>query len=95
MPMAHRLGDSCTGHSCFPPRPNAQGSPDVTTNNLAQHRVGDGWMTHCCGSSCHGASTASGSSTVTVNNKPAARIGDSVSCGSSCATGSSDVFIGG
>lgn len=95
MAMAHRMGDICTGHSCFPPRPNIQGSPDVTTNDIPQHRLTDGWAIHACGTSFHGSSTASGSSTVTVNDLAAVRIGDSVACGSSTATGSSDVFIGG
>jgi uncharacterized Zn-binding protein involved in type VI secretion len=38
---------------------------------------------------------ASGSSTVYVNGKQIGRVGDPVACGSSVATGSSNVFAGG
>lgn len=91
-----RLGDICTGHGCWPPRPNSEASGDVFANDLGVHRVGDGWEPHTCPSipETHGSVQASGSSTVFVNGKAVARIGDSVACGSSNATGSPDVFIG-
>ena len=94
MPAQTRKGDICTGHGCFPPRVNVEGSPDVIINNIPAHRQGDGWSTHCCGDSCHGSTTAQGSSTVYINNKQAARIGDPVACGSVIAQGSPDVFVG-
>lgn len=94
MPAAHRLGDVCTGHGCWPSRPNVQASGDVFVNGVGWHRVGDAWAVHCCGPSCHGGVLAAGSSTVFVNGLSAARIGDPVSCGSACATGSSNVFAG-
>lgn len=97
MPAATRLGDLCTGHGCWGPRPNAEASEDVFYNSIFAHRLGDAWEVHCCPQipECHGGNTASGSSTVFVNNKAAARIGDSVNCGSSIAEGSPNVFIGG
>lgn len=95
MPAATRLGDECTGHGCFPPRPNDEASPNVFINGIAAHRQGDHWVTHCCGPSCHDSNLASGSSTVFVNGKQAARIGDPVACGSAIAQGSPNVFIGG
>lgn len=95
MPAAHRLGDICTGHGCFPPRSNAGASPDVLVNGIPLHRQTDPWETHCCGPPCHAGSLAAGSSTVFANNLQAARIGDPVDCGSAAATGSPDVFIGG
>ncbi|NCC97882.1 MAG: hypothetical protein EOM02_13720 [Synergistales bacterium] len=60
------------------------------------HRQGDGWAEHCCPEipECHGSVLSGGSSTVFVNGKPAGRIGDSVACGSTVATGSPDVFCG-
>lgn len=94
MPAVTRLGDLCTGHGCWPPRPNNQASPDVYANNIAVHRQGDSWAVHCCGS-CHAGVCSSGSSTVYVNNKQIARIGDPVSCGSTIAEGSPNVFAGG
>ena len=100
MPAVVRLGDICTGHECFPPRSNVEGSPNVFVNGLPVHRVGDSWDVHTCthpeiphGS--HAGSQSSGSSKVFVNGRAVARIGDSVSCGSSCASGSPNVFAGG
>lgn len=95
MPAATRLGDRCTGHACFPPRVNDQGSPDVFINGQPAHRQGDHWVTHVCGDSSHDSVLAGGSSTVFVNGKPLARIGDSIACGSAVAEGSANVFAGG
>ena len=100
MPAVTRRGDSCTGHECFPPRTSTSGSPNVFVNNIPAHREGDGWAVHTCthpkvphGS--HGSVLASGSGTVYVNGKQLGRIGDPVACGSSVASGSSNVFAGG
>ncbi len=94
MPAIVRLGDSCSGHGCFPSRPNNEASSDVFINEIGAHRQGDGWSTHCCGPSCHSSTLASGSSTVYVNGKQLARIGDPVACGSVAAQGSGNVFAG-
>jgi len=96
MTEAHRLTDICTGHGCYPPRPNADGSPDVYVNNLKWHRQTDPWNGHACPPSpSHTGRLSKGSSTVYVNNLQAGRIGDPVSCGSAAATGSPNVFAGG
>lgn len=100
MPAAARLGDSCTGHECFPPRSNTEGSPNVFVNGKPWHRQGDGWSPHTCTHpkvphGTHGGSLASGSSTVYVNGKQAGRVGDAVDCGGSVASGSGNVFAGG
>ena len=95
MPKVARKADSCTGHPFYPPRSSSAGSPDVFVNNRAAHRNGDGWSSHCKTIKpfdCHGASLAGGSSTVFVNGKPLGRVGDSVSCGGSVASGSANVF---
>lgn len=94
MPAVVRLGDICTGHGCFPPRPNVQASGDVRINGIGAHRRGDGWGVHCCGI-CHGSVLAVGSSTVFVNGQQLARIGDAVACGSAAAQGSHNVYAGG
>jgi uncharacterized Zn-binding protein involved in type VI secretion len=95
MPAAHRHTDICTGHGCFPSRANAEGSPNVFVNGLGWHRVGDGWQPHGCPVCApHGGVLAAGSATVFVNGRAAGRIGDPVSCGSSAATGSDNVFAG-
>ena len=95
-PGAVRLNDVCSGHSCWPSRPNVSASPNVFTNGRASHRVGDAWATHCCVDPphpCHASVAASGSPNVFVNGIPKCRIGDAVACGSSMATGSSDVIV--
>lgn len=94
MPAATRIGDVCSGHGCFPPRINIEGSDNVFINNIGAHRNGDDWAVHCCGDSCHDSTTSGGSSRVYINGKRAARIGDKVACGSAIAQGSPDVFIG-
>ena len=96
MPKAARLGDSCTGHGSFPPRPNNQASGNVFIEGIAAHRQGDSWPTHCNSTpTCHDGVTAGGSSKVFINGKAAARVGDAVSCGGTIAEGASKVFIGG
>lgn len=92
MTGAVRLGDLCSGHGCFPSRPNVEASPDVFVNGIPSHRLGDAWGSHCC-LVCHSSVAAQGSPNVFVNGKPKCRIGDAVACGSSMATGSSDVIV--
>ena len=59
MPASHRHKDICTGHSCFPPRPNSGASGNVYVNGKGVHRVGDGWQLHKCGKNKHGGVLAS------------------------------------
>lgn len=97
MPAVTRLGDSCTGHGCWPPRPSTGASPNVYANGIAVHRQGDAWAAHTCPSipETHASALAAGSSTVYANGKQVGRIGDPVACGSVVASGSGDVFAGG
>lgn len=46
MPKAVRYTDVCTGHGCWPSRPNAQGSPNIFINNLNAHRQTDAYEPH-------------------------------------------------
>ncbi|MCX4027988.1 PAAR domain-containing protein [Endozoicomonas sp. SM1973] len=96
MPAATRLGDICTGHGCFPPRPSITGSTNVLINGRPAIKAGDMYMPHGC-PNCppHPGSLAAGSSSVMINGSAAGRVGDRISCGGSVAMGSSDVFIGG
>jgi uncharacterized Zn-binding protein involved in type VI secretion len=96
MPPVTRLGDICTGHGCFPPRPSISSSSNVFANGTPVVRVGDAYAPHGCGN-CrpHPGNLVSGSSTVFVNGKPVGRIGDAVSCGSKVMLGSPNVLIGG
>ncbi len=96
MPGAVRLNDTCTGHGCFPSRPNAVASGNVFVNSRGSHRVSDAWKFHGCGVCVpHDATQASGSPNVFVNGKAHARIGDAIDCGSSNSTGSGNVIING
>lgn len=96
MPAVHLKGQQGTGHGCFPPRVNTQGSPNVFVNGIPVHRQGDAWASHGCGVCIpHAGTLAAGSSTVFANGKGIARIGDPVDCGSACAEGSPNVFAGG
>ncbi|ERI52123.1 hypothetical protein N878_01220 [Pseudomonas sp. EGD-AK9] len=97
MPAVSRLGDNCTGHGCWPPRPSTGASPNVFVNGLNVHRQGDAWAAHTCPTipETHASVLAAGSATVFANGKQLARIGDPVACGSSVAQGSANVFAGG
>ena len=96
MAAVARLGDTCTGHGCWPPRANVEASTTVFINGLGAHRQGDGWAPHTCPSipETHASVLAGGSTSVFVNGKPLGRIGDAVACGSSVSTGSPNVFAG-
>lgn len=91
MPAVARLGDVCTGHECWPSRPNASSSPSVFVNGRGVHRKSDAWQPHTCVST-HSSVLASGSPTVFVNGLDCGRIGDPVACGSKVLTGSYNVF---
>ena len=86
-----RFGDKCTGHGCFPSRPNIEASGNVFVNGLGVQRIGDAYAAHCC-VSCHDGVASSGSGHVFVNGRALVRISDSVSCGSAVAEGSGNVF---
>ena len=96
MPGAARLGDSCTGHGCWPSRSNVEGSPDVFINGLPAHAVGHAWAVHTWTHKphpSHGGALAAGAARVYVNGRQLGYIGAPVDCGSSVATGSSDVIV--
>ena len=95
MPPVHRKGDLCTGHGCFPPRPSAQGSPNVFVNAIPIHRVTDAWNPHSCGPPTHASTQCDGSPNVFANTLKVARRGDPVCCGSKCMTHSPDVHANG
>lgn len=89
------VGDDCCPHGRG--GTNSSGSPNVTINRKAAHRVGDSGSCNCP----HGGSfnTTSGSKTVTVNGKSLSRVNDSTQCGGcglpgTHTTGSKNVTCG-
>lgn len=94
MPAVTRLGDTCTGHGCWPSRPSTGASADVFVGGRPVHRVGDAWAPHTCPTipETHGSVLAAGSPSVFVNGRAVGRIGDAVACGSTVASGSPTVF---
>jgi len=96
MPGVARLGDTCTGHGGWPPRPIVSASSNVFANNTAIARQSDALAAHTNPAipETHSGTVAGGSATVFVNGLPVARIGDSVACGGSIASGSGNVSAG-
>jgi uncharacterized Zn-binding protein involved in type VI secretion len=95
MPSVTRLGDICSGHGCWHPRPSKSASLNVFVNGRGAVRVTDLYMIHCCYIKCHPGNLIKGSLTVFANGLPIGRIGDWVNCGSVAAQGSMNVFAGG
>ena len=99
MPAVIRLNDMSTGHGCFPPtaliatpvsKTFFNGIKAGVVNNSCLHQP------HTCGIVTHGGSTrspSSGASKTFIEGNPAARIGDNIACGDTCAEGSSNSFI--
>lgn len=93
MPAIVRLGDNCTGHGCYPPRPNIEACDFFFVDGLGAHRLGEEWDRHCC-DDCHKGVASSASAIFFIDGIATCRVGDSVSCGSSMAEGSPEYFIG-
>lgn len=92
MPAIVRQGDMSSG-CCAPPRGNIQGHAKTLINGKPIHCKGHAWQPHACPKQPpHGAVTVGGSSKSMAGGRPIARVGDSISCGSSCVQGSSDTF---
>ena len=96
MPAVARLGDICTGHGWWPSRPSVEGCNSVFVNNIPVHCEGHAWAAHTCPSlpETHGGVLVSGWNNVYCENKKIGYVGASISCGSSVASGSSNVFVG-
>jgi len=96
MPAVTSLGDQCSGHGCWPPRPSTSGADSVFVNGAAVHRAGDAWASHTCPAipESHASVLAAGSGSVFVQGRGVGRVGDPVACGSSVAQGSGNVFAG-
>ena len=92
MPSVTRKGDKDSGHGGFTPTELKSGSPTVYVNGVPCGRKSDPYFDHTDGESTHSRNISSGSSTVFINGLPIARVGDDVSCGSTVAQGSPNVY---
>lgn len=104
--LVHRLGDICSGHGCWWPRPAITGSLSVFVNFLPVHRVADWYAVHACPGSKqppHSAMGVTGSATVFVEFRPLRRMGDALTtggpaplgpCSGVAITGSPNTFCG-
>ena len=95
MPAVTRIGDADVAHCSGMTR--AAGSGNVFANGIGISRQGDnntGHLLHGVPCPSHAAPIASGSSTVFINGKGCGRVGDVISCCTSVAAGSPNVFSG-
>ena len=93
MPQVTRLGDNCTGHGSFPPRPSTSASSKVLASGKGVVCVGDSYAVHCSGS-CHPGVAQTGSPKVLASGKQKMRVGDAINCGSKVGVGTPKVLIG-
>ena len=88
-----RLGDYCTGHTGYPPRPCIEASSNVFVNGLGAAREGDYWDIHCNGDSCHaGYLIGNTGNNVYINDFRCGISGDWISCGSRVSGSSFNVY---
>lgn len=85
-----RLGDKSTGDPCGAgPRGNNQGCSKTFSDGKKIHCKTHSWIPHACPKSPpHGAVTTGGAAKSFAEGLAIARIGDAISCGSTCAEGS-------
>lgn len=92
------LGDSTTGHGCWPPTVLCQSANSIIVQGSTPCRVGDQAVPHICTNEpypVHGLAVAQGSSSVIYEGMPVARIGDAMTCGDAIAVGKQTIIIGG
>jgi uncharacterized Zn-binding protein involved in type VI secretion len=91
-----RKGDALSGHGCWGGHVIAEGSGNVLVNGIPAARANDSSTPHTCPAipETH-SGVMVGSNSVYVNGRSAQKVGDGVSCGSTQASGSNNVFIGG
>lgn len=91
-----RLGvDATTGHGCFPPTIPARAAITVFTDQIAEVRVSDAYVPHCCpNQGCHAPLAKLGSPTTYTEMLRTHRSGDMLSCGDRAYGGSLSSFTG-
>lgn len=87
--------DQSTGHDCWPPSLPVAASINVFCNGLAEVRVGDAYMTHCCpAKGCHQGTALTGAVKTYTNKRLVHTSGGAIDCGDYASNGSPNVFSG-
>ncbi|MDR1979782.1 MAG: PAAR domain-containing protein [Synergistaceae bacterium] len=81
------LGALGTGHGCWVPRPNDQGSNWFYIDGIPVHLQTHHWAVHCCPAlpECHDSYLAAGSPLFYIDGLQVGRHNDPVACGSRVA----------
>ena len=89
-----RLGvDASRGHGCFSPTVPATASMTVFTDQIAEVRVSDKYVPHCC-KGCHRPVVTMGARITYTDQLATHRSGDSLSCGDTASHGSISTYSG-
>lgn len=87
-----RLGvDASRGHGCFSPTVPATAAITVFTDQIAEVRISDKYVPHCC-KGCHTPSVVMGARITYTEQLATHRSGDSLSCGDTAGNGSISTF---
>lgn len=91
-----RLGvDASTGHDCFPPTVPMSGSITVFTDQIAECRVSDKYVPHCCPTKgCHSPLVTVGARITFTDQLATHRSGDPLACGDRSSGGSISTYSG-
>jgi uncharacterized Zn-binding protein involved in type VI secretion len=99
MPAVSRVGDTSTGHGCFPPTTMTSSPVQKTFINGSKPGVVDStckFSAHSCGTTTHpdGARTpTAGTSKTKIEGYSVARIADPLGCGDIIGEGSPNTFM--
>lgn len=95
MPGVTRVGDKCTGHDGYEPKPLIEGSKTFKVDGKPIGLVGCHYEEHSKpNADTHQDYIAEGAPSFFIEGKPVARIGDKVSNGGTVAEGSTTFIIG-
>lgn len=87
-----RLGvDASRGHGCFSPTVPATAAITVFTDQIAECRVSDKYVPHCC-KGCHTPSVVVGARITYTEQLPTHRSSDKLSCGDTASNGSISTY---
>ena len=91
-----RLGvDASTGHGCFPSTIPASASMTVHTDQIAEVRVSDRYVPHCCpNKGCHVPMVTVGARITYTDQLATHRAGDPLGCGDTSSGGSMTTYSG-